>query len=408
MKQTAASGGLAGLCIAPSAVANVLPHILALSNHGAIDSAEATTAIFQGVSVIAMAAMPFGIQNLSAVTLKLACWLLAIVLFGLNLFNALDAATHVREAATGLNRGTIAKAAALNSRLAELRKSRSQVPPFTFTSLPQASAAQRAADEATRAKDLECGKIGPNCRKRMDEAAAEAGRLSEVLANRSLTERAETLDSGIAVFEKQLADLGPVPVHADATASKAARLIGAFISVGSHADEEIAEWRPIAFAFGIELLALIGPIGMVAAMRGGAVSEKQQPAISEKEPVKVDTGALQTPAVEIAGLTVPAPTPAKPKKAKQIKKAALAGLGDVREWHHSRTTVRADSLIRCNECYSAYVEWCKGQGLEAVSLTKFGTLMKGDLNVRYVEKSRRGYYAGIALKGAGLKVVASS
>jgi hypothetical protein len=50
------------------------------------------------------------------------------------------------------------------------------------------------------------------------------------------------------------------------------------------------------------------------------------------------------------------------------------------------------------------VEWCKDRGLDAVSLTTFGTIMKNELGVRYVEKSRRGYYADIALV-AGLKVV---
>jgi hypothetical protein len=51
---------------------------------------------------------------------------------------------------------------------------------------------------------------------------------------------------------------------------------------------------------------------------------------------------------------------------------------------------------------------CKERGLSGVTLTKFGTTMKGDLGVGYVEKSKRGFYAGIVLKGAGLKVVVSA
>jgi hypothetical protein len=358
-KQTAVAAGLAGLCIAPSAVANVLPHILALSNQGAIDSAEATTAVFQGVSVIAMAAMPFGIQNLRAVTLKAACWLLAIVLFGLNLLNALDAASHARANATGVNRGTIAKAAALNSRIPELRNSRSQVPQFTFTSAASAMAAQKATDEAVRAKDAECGKIGPNCRKRTDESTTAAEKLSQALGQRALTERAEKLDVEIAALERQLLELSPVPKHGDDTASKTARLIGPFVSIGSNADEEIAEWRPIAFAIGIELLALIGPIGMVAAVGSpSTVVKTQQPAISED----VKNASPETPAPVLAAVVRSAATPAKPKKARQIKKAALTGVGDVREWHGSRTAAKPGNLIRVNECFAAYVEWCKGQG----------------------------------------------
>jgi hypothetical protein len=191
-----------------------------------------------------------------------------------------------------------------------------------------------------------------------------------------------------------------VPQHADDTASKAARLIVAFVTVGS-SDAAIAEWRPIVFAIGIELLALIGPIGMVAAFRGVHVSEMQQPANSEKrqQPVKAET-----PGSAVAAVVESAATPAKAKKPKKIKPAAVAGVGDVREWHSVRTAARPGNLLRVNECYAAYAEWCKERGAEACSLTKFGTVMKGELGVEYIEKSKRGYYAGFALKGA-LKIV---
>ncbi len=63
------------------------------------------------------------------------------------------------------------------------------------------------------------------------------------------------------------------------------------------------------------------------------------------------------------------------------------------------------NLIRSGEAYSAYEQWCKVRGLEPVSLTKFGTIMKSELGVAQVRKSGRCYYEGIALKG-GLKVVA--
>ena len=72
----------------------------------------------------------------------------------------------------------------------------------------------------------------------------------------------------------------------------------------------------------------------------------------------------------------------------------------MREWHKSRTAARHGNLLRVNECFAAYVEWCKARGLEACSLTKFGTTMKAELGVSYVERSKRGgvvRYRGIAL-----------
>jgi hypothetical protein len=52
-----------------------------------------------------------------------------------------------------------------------------------------------------------------------------------------------------------------------------ARIVGVFVQVGTGIDAELSEWRPIWFAFGIELLAAIGPVGMFAAVgerEGGA------------------------------------------------------------------------------------------------------------------------------------------
>ena len=39
-------------------------------------------------------------------------------------------------------------------------------------------------------------------------------------------------------------------------------------------------------------------------------------------------------------------------------------------------------------------------GKDPVSLTAFGTIVKGDLGVAYEEKSKRGFYLGIALVSA--------
>ena len=70
----------------------------------------------------------------------------------------------------------------------------------------------------------------------------------------------------------------------------------------------------------------------------------------------------------------------------------------MREWHKSRTAARGDS--KRGDAYKAYCEWCMAQGKDPVSLTAFGTIMKGELGVIYEEKNKRGWYVGIALVSA--------
>ena len=84
-------------------------------------------------------------------------------------------------------------------------------------------------------------------------------------------------------------------------------------------------------------------------------------------------------------------------------------LGDVREWKESRTVARPGSQVKPGDAYSAYKWWCIEMGKEPVSLTAFGTIMKGELGVLYEEKpkSKRGYYVGIALVGAPKLVTAT-
>ena len=64
--------------------------------------------------------------------------------------------------------------------------------------------------------------------------------------------------------------------------------------------------------------------------------------------------------------------------------------------------------MRVNEDNASYVSWCNSRGAEACSLTKFRSLMKCDPGVEYVEISKRGIYAALALKCARLMAVASA
>ena len=70
------------------------------------------------------------------------------------------------------------------------------------------------------------------------------------------------------------------------------------MAVDASTDEAIAEWRPILFAFGIELLAFLGPLGMMAAFASGQEGESLKFSFQKSDekpplagiPAKAETG----------------------------------------------------------------------------------------------------------------------
>jgi hypothetical protein len=76
----------------------------------------------------------------------------------------------------------------------------------------------------------------------------------------------------------------------------------------------------------------------------------------------------------------------------------------VPEWFKARTFVKAGNEVRAGVVYEDYVSWSEARDEDPVTFTKFGTIMKKELKVGSVERSKRSYYVGIALTGA-LEVV---
>jgi hypothetical protein len=381
---------------------NIWPRAVEAVASGKVDASTAAIVVLQSVAVATMAAVPFAFEKSRNWLLKLFCLAFGAALFSVNLFNAIEVTGHVRETITAGSSGALAKAAALDSRLAGLRKSRNEVPQHAFTSPAGLSAAQSAVTSAQAARDAECKYVGTVCRERETQLAAAQRELARIAGERELTERADRIDADIRAAEKERADLGLLPAHADPTAAKIAAIFGNGLT-----ETSVHENWPTWLAIVVELLALLGPVTWVEALRTPHHAESA-PAQQSKAVAIVEPASLpQIPLTAVPELTAVSPSPATPaliEKPKKIKHKDIAGVGSVRDWFNSRTTARAGHLVRVNECYSAYVEWCKAAGLEAASLTKFGTVMKGELGVEYIEKSKRGYYVGIGLKGAALQL----
>jgi hypothetical protein len=379
---------------------NIWPRAVEAVASGKIDASTAAIVVLQSVSVATMAAVPFAFEKARNWLIKLFCLAFGAALFSVNLFNAIEVAGHVRETITAKDSGKLASATALESRLASLRKSRSEVPQHAFTSPASLSAAESAVKSAQTARDAECKYVGTVCRERETQLTAANAALAKVAADRELTERADKLDGDIRAAEKDRADLGPLPAHADATAAKVAALFGL-------SEVWVHENWPTWLAVVVELLALFGPVTWVEALRephrapkesAPAVQQSKAVAVVEPAPQAVQEAPLpQIPLTAVPEMTAVAPTPATPAKAPKTRKSATAGVADGREWFKSRTTARPGNLVRCKDTYEAYCGWSTDRGETPMSLTAFGTLLKGELGVGYVEKSRRGFYTSIAL-----------
>jgi hypothetical protein len=145
------------------------------------------------------------------------------------------------------------------------------------------------------------------------------------------------------------------------------------------------------------------------------VAKTQQPRISGK--LSGWFKRRPAPARESAAVLAPAgvaetpATPAKvksPKKIKEKPKAAVTPareFGEVLDWHNSRKIDRPAHKIRVQDCMADYGQWCQAMGKEVYSLTKFGIDMRDIVKAEKIERSKRTYYVGFALKAAALKVV---
>ena len=386
------------LCILPSALMNIWPRAVEAVASGKIDASTAAVVVLQSVSVATMAAVPFAFEKARNWLIKLFCLAFGAALFSVNLFNAIEVAGHVRETITAKDLGKLASAAALESRLADLRKSRKEVPQHTFTSPASLSAAESTVRSAQTARDAECRHVGTICRERETQLATANAALAKVAEDRELTERADRLDADIRKAEKERADLGPLPAHADATAAKIAAIIAIFKPDTDITEASVHENWPTWLAVVVELLALFGPVTWVEALKEPRQTLARHKEVAEPAPqIAQEAPSPQTHLTAVPEITAVEPTPATPAKATKTPKPVAAGVTDAREWFKSRTTVRPGNLIRVRDTYETYCDWSKERGTAPMSLTAFGTLLKGELGVGYVEKSKRGFYTDIAL-----------
>ena len=391
MRGAFTTAGVWAGCILPSACLNILPHAQALyagSPAGAIP--HVIMIAVKASFVIGMAYLPIRSETAETKAQAATCWLVWLLLATVCFYNALGGAALLRDLFTGPVRELQTDSAGLKSRIEELRKSRAQVPQHIPASAAMVEAARNAVKDAQTARNQECNKVGDNCRARVKELETANQKLADIEARRALTVRTEKFDAEIETADGQLRKAGYVPSHFDDAAARLAILIG-------KDEATVSEWFPVWLALAIEIWAALGAYCFLP--RSRKAPEAAPIDIPSIEGFSIEPLANLHEVTPIAApkKTAVRPSPATPAKSRKPKETKDAGLGDVREWHKSRILRRLGNLVRVRDAFEAYSAWCEDSGLKPVSLTAFGTVMKGDLGVGYIEKSKRGFYQDIAL-----------
>jgi hypothetical protein len=407
------TAGVVTLCALPSAALNVWPKVPQLLS-GTAAGSDVAFVVIVVTAVLLMAAVPFAAKKASNLGWKALFWTFGLALATLNYSLAVASVGKLRDLDAGPLRELVHKAAALDSRIERAKNSRKQLPQAPpAVDQKMLDAADQSVTLADEARRQECGRIGENCRLRVAELKEATDRRAPLLAQKVVADQIARLETEIRDLERERQNLGPIPENVDAQAVRLSKQLGSVVDLGANPVEATADILISGMSIFAELIGLLGPVIFMTAMSPGSEDRPArsrwwpwrrqiEPDVSTKIAV-ADTTAAPKPAAPAPSPAIPAPK----KKANKIKAAGVRELSSVREWKESRTAARSGSKVKPGDAYAAYKDWCVENGKGPVSLTAFGTIMKGELGVLYEEKNKRGFYLDIALVGAP-KLVASA
>jgi len=429
-----ACAAVAALCAVPSAAANLWPRLTHIWTNGAAGGDVAIISLLT-LSVAGMVAVPFAMRNADSLLFWLTCLVTGIGLATFNQIMATETTGKWLEVMLHPAAVKQSRAAVLDSRIQRETAAIAQLPQLPRTSAAEVEAAAQAVKLATEARDQECGKVGNNCRDRVKELKTEVEKQAELLKARTNTITLEAHEAAIKTARAEREELEPIPTGPDPTMQRIANMVGLVYPLGERSDLKVIEWLPTWVAAMVEAIGLLLPRILLTAMgiierrpsrfwptlgAGAAATASwcwRRWGWGSEATAQPDAGSVAAPpaAIEIAAVRKGAATAAEPRKRNVSKAAAVYEAESVRQWFKSRTVARTGSKLKPKETYdTSFVPWCKEQGIELVTFTRFGAIMKdkvedGGCGVVYEEKpkSKRGFYVDIALVGAP-KLVASA
>jgi hypothetical protein len=356
-----------GFCVSASMTANAWPCIHAILD-GDTDSTLISMANFQIVGVLLMALAPLALVKAKDRFTFVSALVLGLVLLVINAGNAIETASHVREAAANGPLAAQLKAKSLTERIKRDTEARAAMGEVTPTSDSEVKAAQAAVEAAKLAQEQECKKVADRCRARQMVTQAAVEQLSAVSALRALSVKAERLEKQIDDAQHELDGIGPVPTHADNIAYRYSKLTGI-------SEEWLTDNWPTLCGIGVELLGLLGPLVAMAAFSKRAKNAVPVELQRKSEP-KADGRAiasfLQGPEAVEALPEAAHFAPERPVLAASTMSARL----QVERYCNEKLERHSDASIPAKERYEGYVIFCGEQGWTPVSKSWFGKLVK--------------------------------
>jgi hypothetical protein len=396
---------------------------------GAASGTEVGLTLALAMSAVGMAAVPFAMKKAGNVGFWLVCFVMGLGLATFNYTMAVELASKWRDHNTSPAAVKQLKSAALDSRITQATAALERLPQVPHTTAAMVTAAKLVAGTAATWREEECrkrGGRGDQCRDREKDEREALKALSTAEANRATTLERERLDAELKVASREKVELGPVPHEVDPAAARIGKVLATFFELGPRPDLVVIDWWPTFVAVVIEAIGLLMPriiltatghadVPAPRAWRVGLGSWRHRRRAETDvapTPASVSTSPA-APAATVKAATVSATVPrgaatdARPKKPSKSASAAVADADTVLQWQRSRTIARSGSRLKPRETYdTSYVPFCKERGLEPVSFTRFGMVVKaptteGGCGFGFERTpSKRDHYLDVALVSA--------
>jgi hypothetical protein len=306
----------------------------------------------------------------------------AVVLWVLTCFAIVANWSHTLGAIAHRTAGTEAETAKASAAIADARADlariaaeRKALPAFTPATAETVAAARRAADTATKNREAECDKRGPNCRQRELDEQTAADKLATATTAKAITDQAAKLDSDAAAIRAQL---GKAPAVKDANplGNALARLMP-WLPAASAATIQQAVVSAIAellIAAGLALPELLRrePRQSAVVASPAAVSSRRRAMAPEHAPARHDANSATLPGGNVVSIGRARPA------------------GDPAEFAVHCLEPSPGTSVALDALHRPYVAWCRDGSRRALERDEFAAQFAKLLSFAGISTETRG------------------